>query len=242
MKRASRTAWVLGFAVGTFLVGVTPAAATAPGNDNFDNPYLLGTTDAELTTPVYNESTAGATAETNEPYHAGLAPLHSVWYVWTPPPAAVGPTDIVACGQGYPPPLVDTRIAIYTGNAVGALTPVASNDDTASDAALHACYWGKGAVVTFTPQANLTYRIAVDDHNDSVGSGPFGLQRLPWAPLPPDTGPACQDADGKTVDCASLDHGVDTEALAAARKKCKKKFRGAKRKKCMKRAKANAIY
>ena len=50
---------------------------------------------------------------------------HSVWYSWTP--SSSGPVALSACPYGDFG--ADTLLAVYTGSAVGALTPVAANDD-----------------------------------------------------------------------------------------------------------------
>ena len=65
-----------------------------------------------------------ATKQAGEPNHAGDAGGHSLWFSWTP--SSSGPVDITACGYTRE---VDTLLAVYTGSAVNALTPVASNDD-----------------------------------------------------------------------------------------------------------------
>lgn len=94
-------------------------------------------------------SNVGATKETGEPAHAGNAGGASLWYSWTAP--ASGTVDFSTAGSSF-----DTLLAAYTGSTVGALTPVASNDDAGPV---------KGASdMTFTATAGTTYRIAVDGY------------------------------------------------------------------------------
>ena len=65
--------------------------------------------------------------ESGEPDHAGDPGGHSIWFAWTP--AETGQVAISTCnGFGS----LDSVLAVYTGSAIGALTPVAANDDTAS--------------------------------------------------------------------------------------------------------------
>ena len=63
-----------------------------------------------------------ATAENGEPAHVGAAAAKSLWWTWTAPANGAVLAETTGSGQ-------DTRLAIYTGTAVGSLTPVAANDD-----------------------------------------------------------------------------------------------------------------
>jgi hypothetical protein len=88
-----------------------------------------------------------ATKEPGEPDHAANDGLASVWYTWT----AARPTPVVVdtCTATF-----DSLIGIYTGAAVGALTEVASSDDSAT------C--GDQSQVAFDAAGGRTFRIAVD--------------------------------------------------------------------------------
>ena len=99
-------------------------------------------------------TTFTATAEIGEPDHAAMPGGASVWYSWTAPVS--GPVSVDTCGSSF-----DTLLAIYTGNAVGALTEVASNDNGFGFCLL-------GSEVDFDAVAGTEYRIAVD--------GAFGIQ------------------------------------------------------------------
>jgi hypothetical protein len=135
-----------------------------PANDDFADATAL---------PVFpiapGGSTVFATKESGEPNHGGDAGGHSVWFTWEP--EASGPVAINACGRN---PGVDTLLGVYTGNAVNALTPVASNDDAASsEPAFEFCEAPESrSEATFDAVAGTTYRIAVDTKN---GEGKFGM-------------------------------------------------------------------
>jgi PASTA domain len=128
------------------------ASAVAPANDSFDAAVeLSGRSDA------VSGTTKDATKEAGEPNHANEAGGASVWFRWTAP--ASGETTIDTCGSQF-----DTLLAAYTGDAVNALTVVASNDDVCDHQ----------STITFTADQGVTYRIAVDGHEAETGL--FSLQ------------------------------------------------------------------
>ncbi|HEU5253143.1 MAG TPA: hypothetical protein VFU16_07455 [Solirubrobacterales bacterium] len=130
-----------------------------PGNDDFADAQTLG---AGL--PVFGSgSTWFAGKETGEPDHAGDPGGQSVWFAWTP--SSSGQVAISICPFMESSP--DTLLAVYTGSAVDALTPVAASDDSAA-----ACK-STGSQVQLNVSAGTTYRIAVDAKDG--GPGPFGL-------------------------------------------------------------------
>ena len=61
---------------------------------------------------------------------------------------------------------------MYTGSSVGALVPIAKNDDVASN--------DQSSSVTFNATAGTTYRIAVDGYNNNGSGGDFGTLKLNW--------------------------------------------------------------
>src|SRR5207244_6608707 len=67
-------------------------------------------------------STAGATKEPGEPNHAGNAGGRSVWYRWTARSAGTVSFDTVGS-------TINTLLAVYRGDSLGTLQPVASSDD-----------------------------------------------------------------------------------------------------------------
>ena len=64
----------------------------------------------------------GATIEAGEPNHAGQTGGHSVWFSWTPSSDHIATLSTKRSD-------FDTLLAVYTGDSVDQLTPVASNDD-----------------------------------------------------------------------------------------------------------------
>lgn len=120
----------------------------APANDSFAAAQPLSGNPVSA-----SGSNVDATMEPGEPSHAGQPGGHSVWWAWTA--AASGSVTIGTCGSDF-----DTLLAVYTGSAVGALGPVASNDDTC----------GSQSSVTFNAQAGQVYRIAVDGAYDETGN------------------------------------------------------------------------
>ena len=106
-----------------FLLAVPSAmsAQLAPPNDDFADAVSLETTGGFV-----RANNVNATAETGEPAHAGQAAVKSIWYSWTAPLDGSIPHVAFIAGGDF-----DTLLAVYTGATVGALTPVASNDDVA---------------------------------------------------------------------------------------------------------------
>lgn len=112
-----------------------------PPNDNFSNAQALSGSAVRAT-----GTNVDASIEAGEPAHfLGVGPYASVWYSWVAP--ASGQVTIDTCQSSF-----DTILAVYTGNAVNALTPIANSDD--------AC--GVGSRVSLMASQGTTYRIAVD--------------------------------------------------------------------------------
>ena len=134
----------------------------APANDAFSSPSALGSTSYSRVAL----RTAGATKEAGEPDHAGQPGGHSVWYSWTAP--ASKRVTIDTCGSNF-----DSVLAVYTGSAVAALTPVAADDDGAG------C--GPGlSELSFDAVAGTAYRIAVDGRDASQeGAGYLSIAQPP---------------------------------------------------------------
>jgi hypothetical protein len=114
-------------------------------------------------------SNAGATGETGEPNHGGVAARHSVWWKWTAP--ADGTVFFTTGGSvgtdGQP---LDTVIGVYTGGAVNALTTIVANDDTDDSDVT--------SQVGFKVHNGTTYLIAVDGVASKAVS--TGVVHLTW--------------------------------------------------------------
>src|SRR5262249_14968001 len=130
-----------------------------PNNDDFADAVNLPGASASVTGFNYN-----ATGETGEPSPAPTStPLNSVWYTWTAPYS--GPVTIDTFGSDF-----DTTLAVYTGNSVGALSQVTTNDD-----------YGGGVTsrVWYMASAGTTYHIAVDGFAYFVGNIDLHLDLRP---------------------------------------------------------------
>jgi hypothetical protein len=141
----------------------------APANDDFaDAEVLTGEMFENLYVAGSEGFTWGATKEPGEPAHAGNPGGASVWYSWTAPTS--NPYTLQACGR-----FLQTLLAVYTGSSVGALTPIASDDQSCSR-------------LQFAATAGTTYRIAVDGKLDGetglplTGAISVGLYQSPPAP------------------------------------------------------------
>jgi hypothetical protein len=124
---------------------------TAPVNDAFENAVLV--THSPFTATEFNNC---ATKQTSEPNHAGNAGGHSIWFYWTP---VSNHTAVISTKKSS----FDTTLAVYTGNAVNALSLVASNEDIVAGVV-------QQSLVSFAAMAGTTYRIAVDGFGSAVGT------------------------------------------------------------------------
>ncbi len=135
-----------------------------PGNDNFANAQSLSGSSGSV-----SGNNAAATKEAGEPDHAGNGGGKSVWYNWNAPSS--GAVQFTTIGSGF-----DTVLAVYTGNSVGALTLVASGDDTPG---------GTNSALTLVANAGTLYRVAVDGFR-SPGAPPASASAgnvvLNWSP------------------------------------------------------------
>jgi M6 family metalloprotease-like protein len=154
----------------TMNVTVANTGGVAPPHDNFDAAIeLAGPSAVRL-----SDSNVLASKQAGEPNPAGNVGGASVWYRWTP--AASGSVSIDTIGSSF-----DTTLGVYTGNAVGALQPVASNDDVLPEVVQ--------SRVEFDAVAGTAYRIAVDGYSSAgkAASGSIKLTLNQSAPSPPDT-------------------------------------------------------
>jgi hypothetical protein len=125
-----------------------PAAAAPPANDTFAAAEALS---GRVATSSGNNK--DATKEPGEPDHAGTSGGASVWYKWT------APTDGAAVVSTCDSPVLDTVLAVYTGDSVDALDEVGANDDSC----------GLQSDVSFDAEQGTTYRIAVDGVGGATG-------------------------------------------------------------------------
>lgn len=152
------------------LLALPAMALAAPFNDNFATPAWAGLS----STFTGSGSNVGATAQIGEPRHAGQAAQRSAWWRWRAP--GDGTVTIQTCNSTF-----DTRLGVYTGTAVDALTTVAQNDDYPG--CTGGGGGGLGSRVTFSARSGVYYRLAVDGFNGASGNISLViLQDSPSAP------------------------------------------------------------
>lgn len=120
-----------------------------PPNDNFANRIEISGTDQRVVS-----TNVGATKEAGEPNHAGNLGGKSVWWRWAAGSTGVLMLDTV--GSDF-----NTRLAVYSGNSLSDLMPVATENDPNDNS-----YNRRNLVVA----AGGTYHIAVDGYNGAVGN------------------------------------------------------------------------
>ncbi len=152
-------------------------ALDTPANDDFADAQAI-----EGSPPIIvNGTNVDATKEQGEPDHAGFPGGASVWYTWTPTVSDTVTLD--TCASNF-----DTILAVYTGDAIGSLIEIASNDDHA--------FCNFKSVVTFEATAGTTYHIAVDGFFGTIGGGTGSIVLEFRAPPPNDDFGDAQLVDG----------------------------------------------
>lgn len=148
-----------------FAITVLPVP---PVNDNFSGRIPINA--PSNTASGYN---FGATRETNEPSHAGNGGSKSVWWSWVAPQS--GTFRLHASSQG----ISSLLLAVYTGGAVSALTPVASVSSYGSFS--NGTYHTEAEVV-FSTVSNTAYAFAVDTSAGDTGWIQLALTNVPPPP------------------------------------------------------------
>ena len=147
----------------TMTADLSVGGVVRPANDAFASAIALTGAAGSL-----NGTNVAATKETGEPNHAGNAGGASVWYRWTAP--ASGTVALTTVGSTF-----DTTMAVYTGTAVGGLTPVASNDDENNGGGVYT-----SRIPAMTVAAGTTYRIAIDGYK-GTGAPASGAAKIAWS-------------------------------------------------------------
>lgn len=129
---------------------------TNPPNDHFTNAVIVTQTPFS-----HSEFNNCATKQTGEPSPANSTGTHSLWYSWTPTSNHVA---IVNTRRST----FDTALGVYTGNAVNALTLVATNDDITPNLVPQ-------SEVKFNASAGTTYRILVNGFGTAVGDAVLNI-------------------------------------------------------------------
>ncbi len=117
-----------------------------PANDRFTNASVIP---AASVADQFNAQNAFASAETNEPAHAGIA-AKSLWWRWTPAYSGRASFKLVASGSA-------PALAIYTGDTLTNLSKVISTNRTS-------------VPISFEAIAGTTYFIATDGNYSPLGT------------------------------------------------------------------------
>ena len=123
------------------------AMAAPPANDSFSTPVVLGDLPVSIST-----NNIDATLEAGEPSAWGYEGA-SVWFRWTA--ASTETVQIDTLGSDF-----DTMLAIWSGDELATLTPLASNDDSGSPQSR----------VIHDVEAGVTYQIAVYGYSSAQGN------------------------------------------------------------------------
>ena len=144
---------------------------TASANDAFADRFpIIGPTNI-LVAQNYN-----ATRESGEPVHASVATGASLWWTWVAPRNGLVQVDTTgstnAAGE-----VLNSVLAIYTGNTLNSLTLVAANDDEIPGQL-------PSSKVFFRAAAGVSYQIAVAGFQDANSTGAVGSILLNLAQAP----------------------------------------------------------
>ena len=142
---------------------VCPPTCPRPFNDDF-----AAAADLPVDSYTYVASNVHATREAGEPFPLGYASGASTWAKFQR--STNGKLTIDTCGTQF-----DTLMTVYTGSTVGALTPVAENDE--GD-----CGFGPSKL-TVDVVAGTTYLIDVvsyDPDGDGPALPPEGFIKFTW--------------------------------------------------------------
>ncbi len=142
------------------------SVGVAMASDNFPGTTISGTSGAISG----NTATPLATSQAGEPATFGGGGLNTFWYSWTAP--ASGSVTFETCGATQT--TFDTTLQSFSGSAVGALTILASNDDTTGCATVPNANYGSRNIFNVT--LGTVYRIQVDGYASATGTF-----RLSWS-------------------------------------------------------------
>lgn len=158
-------------------ISLTIEATPPPPNDDFatatpiegpysdvgPNPITEPGGPRELIKQIYGYNW-GATAEADEPEHAGVPGGASVWYRWTPPASGEARLDLQYFGG-------PSLLALYSGSTLGGLTPLGSTTQPIESLRAHV-------------EAGTEYRIAVDGARSGADEPTMGAIKLDVAVVP----------------------------------------------------------
>ena len=161
--------------VGAFDLRISPLPI--PGNDAFANAFQLP---SSLEAGEFEGRTIQATAEANEPAHAGRVAgnvaSNSVWYRWIAPEDALVGFNVGGSFDSVRGPDFDYAVSVYIGNTIGGLTEIALSDFFGMNAAERA---------VFNAVEGTEYRFAVDGFSTDGSVGQIGRFNLEVYEVPP---------------------------------------------------------
>jgi hypothetical protein len=152
----------------------TTADVVVPDNDFFASSITFSGNSGLVT-----GSNVNATREAGEPLHADLPGGASVWWEWTA--SESGEVCFDTFGSDF-----DTILAVYSGQSLSGLTPIAANDDYGNT---------NQSMVTFIVTAENSYKLAVDGWNGAQGSIVLNWQ---FSPIPAEDTEESGEADEQT--------------------------------------------
>ena len=115
---------------------------------------LAGARQLRGNSPAADESTAGASHETAEPFAPVPFSGGSLWYRWTAPFGGQA-TSVDTCSSAVP-----TRLRVFTGTTFANLQPAGTSNDAACPS---------GSRVTLTPTAGSSYLVQADNETADQG-------------------------------------------------------------------------
>jgi uncharacterized repeat protein (TIGR02543 family) len=179
--------------------------ANIPSNDNFTNATVIPADD--ITVDV---NTVYASKEPGEPYHAGNAGGHSVWWTWTAP--AIGTVAINTSGSGF-----NTLLAVYTNSpavsvAFSNLICVSSNNGASRVSGL--------ASLQFNVSPGTQYYIALDGYNGQAGNAVFNFT-FSLDTTPPSVAISFPAAGASVTNSSILVQGTANDNVAVASVQCR---------------------
>lgn len=192
MRRIVSIIATLALVIGMPVVAPSPAAAAAPGNDDFAAAVDLGTASSGTVTGTNLD----ATTETGEP---GVT--ETVWYRWTAPSS--GQFAFELSGTDFP-----AELGVYVGEDLASLSWEPSTSQAITIYGSYAVYQD-GQI--FTAVEGTTYRIQVGSDNNRVGE--MGDIVLNWYP---NVAPANDDIANATVLTGSTGSTTGTITFATA--------------------------
>ncbi len=174
----------------------------SPANDSFATPTVISGPSV-----LIEDQNLNASRQTSEPFIAGSAGGHSLWYSWTAPKS--GTFQVSSYSTAFNP-----LVGVYTGSSLSSLTLVGS----ARGGNIGGSYTKSAyATVTFTATEGTAYAIALDSESStsngvtSASSGAFTLSLVDaaWQYASSDafTSAPAVASDG-TVIAASNDNSV----------------------------------